>query len=113
MLGKIKGKRRRGREKMRWLDSITIALDVNMRKLQEIVEDRGAGVLQSMGHKESDMTQLLSNENSHYCLKFTDEESVAQKSLKPCLTYRVGPHIYKYISDNGLISRVYKLITAQ
>ena len=113
MLGKIKGKRRRGQKRMRWLDSITNTLDVNMRKLQEIVEDRAAGVLQSMGHKESDTTQLLNNENSHCCLKFTNEESVAQKSLKTCLAYRVGPHIYKYVSDNGLISRVYKLITAQ
>ena len=43
----------------------------------------------------------------------TNEESVAQKSLKTCLTYRVGKHIYKYVSDNGLVSRVYKLVTAQ
>ena len=38
---------------------------------------------------------------------------MAQKSLKTCLTYRVGKHIYKYVSDNGLVSRVYKLVTAQ
>ena len=64
-------------------------------------------------HKESDMTQLLNNKNNHYYFKFTNEESVAQKSLKTCLTYRVGKHIYKYVSDNGLVSRVYKLVTAQ
>ena len=41
MLGKIEGKRRRGGRELRWLDSIIDAMDMNFRKLQEIVEDRG------------------------------------------------------------------------
>ena len=49
MLGKIEGKRRRGQQRMRWLDSITDSLDMNLHKLQEIVKDREPGVLQSMG----------------------------------------------------------------
>ena len=49
MLGKIEGKRRRGQQKMRWLDNITDSVDMNLSKLQEIVEDRGTWVLQSMG----------------------------------------------------------------
>ena len=39
-LGKIEGKRRRGQQRMRWLDSITDSMDMNVSKLQEIVKDR-------------------------------------------------------------------------
>ena len=42
MLGKIKGKRRRGQQRIRWLDSITNSMDMNLSKFWEIVEDRGA-----------------------------------------------------------------------
>ena len=40
MLGNIEGKRRRGGQRMRWLDSITDLMDMNLSKLQEIVKDR-------------------------------------------------------------------------
>ena len=41
VLGKIEGKWKRGQQKMRWLESITVSVDVNVSKPQEIVEDRG------------------------------------------------------------------------
>ena len=49
MPGKIEGKRRRGQKRVKWLDGITDTTDMNLRKLQKIVKNREAWILQCMG----------------------------------------------------------------
>ena len=59
MLGGIGGRRRRGQERMRWLDGITDLMEVSLSELQELVTDREACMLNPWGRKESDTTERL------------------------------------------------------
>ena len=67
MLGKIEGRRRRGRQRRRWLDSITDSMDMNLSKLQELVKDREAWHVAI--HRVTKSQTRLSEQHQEYLIE--------------------------------------------
>ena len=64
MLGKIEGGRRRGQQRMRWLDGVISTMDMSFSKFWEIMKDWEPGMLQSIDGKELDINEQLNNNNN-------------------------------------------------
>ena len=98
MLGGIAGKRRRGRQRMRWLDGITDLLDVSLSELWELVMDRRPGVLWFMGSqrvRHDWTTDLIWFKNLNYLIF---SWYISKEILYMCL--------YPYINKNSYLRRV-------
>ena len=89
MLGKIAGRRRRGQQRMRWLDDITNSMHMSLGKLQELVGDEQGGLAccSLWGHKESDWTELNKLFKSFYFHShiYVFLYTLYNKSSKKCL----------------------------
>ena len=68
IVGKTEGKRERGQQRMRWLDSITDSVDMNLSKLQETVKESKAWFAPVHWAAESDTTQWLNNNKNYFSL---------------------------------------------
>ena len=81
MLGKIEGRRRRGRQRMRWLDGITDSVDTNLSIPREIVEE-DPGMLQSMRSQSGRYDLMIGQQHN---------KAVKMEIKNPC-ELKLGPH---------------------